>query len=148
MADVQYREYDLLGPENMRLVYTVTLLLFACCFLPGQVTGQTSHRALKVMESSLISGTTEQLPQWLSQEVGITMGGTTRMYDRNQALFVIRQFLSDYPPGGFHLQHTGESGGTAYASGLYNARSGGSFEINIYVKMSGGTIDEIRFERS
>ncbi len=132
----------------MRLVYTMTLLFLACYMNVGQLAGQTEYRALKIMESSLVSGSTDGLPQFLSQEVGITMGGTTRIYDKNQALFVIRQFMSDYPPGNFNLQHTGKSGRTAYASGLYSSRTGGSFEINIFVGVTGGTIDEIRFDRS
>lgn len=133
----------------MRLVHIVTLLFLACCLLPSVSAGQPpQHPALKTVETSLVSGSTEGLTQVLSSEVGITMGGVTRIYDRNQALFVIRQFMSDYPPMGFQLQHHGQSGGTAFASGLYNARSGGTFEINIYVQVSGGTVDEIRFERS
>lgn len=140
------------GPESMRLVYIVTLLFLACCLLPSVSAGQSPHEpphpTLASMANSLISGSTDDLPRLLSPQVGITMGGTTRVYDRNQALFVIRQFMSDYPAGGFNLQNSGTSGGTAYATGLYNTRSGGTFEINLYVQVSGGTIDEIRFERS
>lgn len=144
-------ESTITGPETMRLVYIVTLLFLACCLLPSVSAGQSPHEphpTLASMASSLVSGSTDDLPRLLSPQVGITMGGTTRVYDRNQALFVIRQFMSDYPSGGFSLQNSGISGGTAYATGLYNTRSGGTFEINIYVQVSGGTIDEIRFERS
>ena len=77
------------------------------------------------------------------------MAGATRIYDRNQAVYVLRQFMDDHNPDGrFTLLYTGESNGTVYASGLYNARSGGSFEINIFVRQGGGTIYEIRIDRS
>ncbi|MDP5172334.1 MAG: DUF4783 domain-containing protein [Bacteroidia bacterium] len=133
----------------MRLVYTAALLFITCFLFPCSVAGQTDVRlrAIAEIESGLSAGSTEVFAPYLSQNVGITMSGTTRTYDRNQALYVLRQFMSDFPSNGFHILYEGNSGGTAFASGVYKSTNGGTFEINIFVKVSGGTIDEIRIDR-
>ncbi len=135
-------------PRDMRLVYSATLLFLACFFFPDFAVGQTTHKAMEAMQHSLLNGSFDNLPPFLSPEVGITMGGVTRMYDRNQAVYVLRQFTADHAANGFHIRSNGQTGNTIFGSGTYSSRSGSTFEVNIFVRLSGGTIDEIRIERS
>ena len=130
----------------MRLVYTATLLCLSWCFAPASVAAQSPESVLEQDKEGFIARDADFIARYLSPEVGISMGGTTRMYDRNQALYVIRQFMQDFPSTDFRLQHQGRSGETLYAIAEYRLQGGGRFEVNIFIRLQGSTIAELRFE--
>lgn len=97
-----------------------------------------------------MSASVDNLVKHFDDRIEITLPGGRQEYSRAQAQYVMTQFFEDYPPSSFGFVQVGnsEADGTAYATGVLRSNYG-SFEVNIFVRVSGETnkVIEIIFEQ-
>ncbi|MDX2283989.1 MAG: DUF4783 domain-containing protein [Bacteroidia bacterium] len=131
----------------MRLYYSLALLVLLCLVPLSSAAGQTPSEILSELGEAFTNGAPGPVIRHLGSRVEISLQGKRQVHSNMQAQYIINQFFSDYPAGSFTFSHTGETGGTAYATGEYRS-SGGAFEVNIFLRPEGGSykITELRFE--
>ena len=132
----------------MRLLYAITLLVTFSLLSLGKTFAQSEPMdVLDEVTESLTDGDSDRLAKHLKDHVEITLLGKRQVLSKTQATYVLKQFFGDYPPLSFNKHHIGKTGGTLYALGEY--RSGkGNFEVNIFIGLTGGRVNQLRFERT
>jgi hypothetical protein len=75
--------------------------------------------ALETVERAVAAGDADALLGEASDRVEIALFGSSTLYSRAQALYVMQQFFQDHPPVQFSLQHTSVADGNWFASGPY-----------------------------
>jgi hypothetical protein len=132
----------------MKFAYSIVLLAMTMLLSPSSSRGQSAPEVLGQIQESLIDGNADRLVSFFNERIEITLMGQRQVHSQKQALYVMRQFFSNYPPNAFRVRHKGDTGGTFYALGEYQSAKG-QFEVNLFIKLStdGHRINEIRFER-
>jgi hypothetical protein len=99
---------------------------------------------------AISSGDADALGQHFDQTVEIAILDQDNIYNKAQAIGVIRQFFSQNTPRSFSQVHQGTSKGadSQYCIGNLNTASG-TFRVYIYMKSVGGKhlIQELRFDK-
>lgn len=106
--------------------------------------------ALEAVEDAVAAGNAEALLGKASDRVEIALFGSSTLYSRSQAMYVMKQFFQDYPPVQFSLQHTSIAVGNWFASGLY-FYAASDRPLRVYVRLRargdvGWEVREIRIE--
>lgn len=99
---------------------------------------------------AISSGDADALGQYFDQSVEVAVLDQEDIYDKAQAVGVVKQFFAKNAPKSFSQVHQGASKGadSQYVIGNLNT-SGGTFRAYVYVKTSGGKtlIQELRFDK-
>ncbi len=133
--------------ESMKTIYKLTLLVFLFLSSFSTVAGQNAENVLDEVTRTLASpDAANRLAQYFEERVEISLLGKRQAYSRTQAQYVVEQFLADHPIGRFNLVDKGKTSDSVYATGECQTESG-EFEVNIFIRLSSGRVNEMQFER-
>ncbi|MEO0895101.1 MAG: DUF4783 domain-containing protein [Bacteroidota bacterium] len=130
----------------MRLDYIIGLLGFLLFLNFSNAQGQPAQSTLNGVVESLMTTDADRLSGFFGEQVELVILGRTQVLSRTQAQYVMDRFFSKFPFSSFNTLHVGEASGTLYALGEYKS-SGGTFEVNIFIKLTTGRVTEMRFAR-
>ena len=101
---------------------------------------------LSEITNAISSGNANALGQHFSSSVEISILNQADIYNKTEAIQVIKKFFGQYRPQSFSQVHKGSSpGNSQYCIGNMTT-SKGSFRVYIYLSKS-GSIDEMRFDK-
>ncbi len=132
--------------SDMRLVYIVVLLGFLSFLGLNTTKAQPAQTSLKGVVESLMTTDSDRLSAYFGDQLELVILGKTQVLSRTQAQYVMDRFFNKFPFSSFNTLHVGEASGTLYALGEYRS-SGGTFEVNIFIKLTSGKVTELRFAR-
>lgn len=119
-------------------------LLFA------MVLATTLNASLADITRAISSGDADALGQYFDQTVEVAVLDQEDMYDRAEAVQIVKDFFAKNRPSSFKEVHQGASKGadSQYVIGNMSTTSG-TFRVYIYMKVSGGkvVIQELRFDQ-
>jgi len=99
---------------------------------------------------AISAGDAETLGQYFDQTVEVAVLDQEDMYDKAQAVQIVKSFFANHKPSGFKEVHQGSSKGadSQYVIGNMTTSSG-TYRVYIYMQVSGGDfrIQEIRFDQ-
>lgn len=131
----------------MRLSHIVLLLGFLFFLGLNEATAQVPARTtLSEVVESLSKSDSDQLSTHFGEQIELVILGKNQVLSRTQAQYVMERFFSKFPFSSFNTLHQGEASGTLYALGEYRSSSG-TFEVNIFIKLTSGQVTELRFAR-
>ena len=117
---------------GMQVIRSMALFIVLCG--GGIVAAAQQAPALEHVERTFSVGDAETLLSAASERVEIALFGSSTLYSRAQALYVMQHFFQDYPPVQFSLQHTSAEDGNWFATGrYYHARS--DYPLRVYVRL-------------
>ncbi len=133
----------------MRIRFTIFFFLSLSFFHLLSYERADVNVVLERIGNCISQGSSNCLTPYLNARTELTLYNQRGSYAAGQAKFVLQKFFDSYPPGSFHIVHTGNSGGSIYALGEYRSAKG-VFEANIYIKQDAqGTykIEKLRFAK-
>ncbi|MCI4668326.1 MAG: DUF4783 domain-containing protein [Bacteroidia bacterium] len=133
----------------MRLSHIVLLLGFLFFLGLNEATAQSqipARTTLNEVVESLTNSDSDRLSGYFGDQVELVILGKNQVLSRTQAQYVMERFFSKFPFSSFNTLHQGEASGTLYALGEYRS-SAGTFEVNIFIKLTSGQVTELRFAR-
>ena len=132
----------------MRLGIIVLIFSTALATFCQSVFAQSNELVLNSIGECFVDHDAEKLSTFFNDRVEITLQGQSKEYAKNQAKFVMKDFLNTYPPAAFSFTHEGQTENTIYALATYRSPEG-TFEVDLYLKLDhdGYVIDQIKFER-
>ena len=110
---------------------------------------QAQADVINNVRDALKSGSSRELSKYLNNTVEIIINGEQNSYSRNQAEFVLKDFLTKYPPKDFRYVHQGSSKeGVKYTIGEF-VHERGQFRVVMLIKQFNGRylVDQIEFNR-
>lgn len=114
------------------------LILITTIFLIGTLqTSQAQNATFNNFANNIKSGNSSKLPSYLSNTVSINLDGKSSTLNKNQTTDKFQSFLKKYPCKNFEISHTGDSGGSYFATGKYHHNSG-SFRVKLLAKQENG----------
>jgi len=126
-----------------RTVWLMGLLLVLAGMSQSAVAQQ--EEALAFVERAVAGGDAEALLSEATERVEIALFGSSTLYSRAQALYVMEHFFQDYPPVQFSLQHTSAADGNWFASGpYYHAHSDRPLRVYVRLRVRGEEQWEVR----
>lgn len=136
---------NLFTQMKMRLSSVVFFVLACLCALP--LTAQSPQEVMKSIESAIKNKDAVVLSQFFNKDIEITLSEDEKVYSKNQAQLVIKDFFSRNPLTRFNMIHVGGAGDSWYGMGMYESASG-QFDTNVFIKKYGSVylIERIRFE--
>ncbi|MCB9082547.1 MAG: DUF4783 domain-containing protein [Lewinellaceae bacterium] len=121
-------------------------LMFLLILLPTMWTGAS----LDDIARAISSGDAVGLGQYLDSKVEISILDQEDVYDKAQAINVLKGFFTKYPTKVFNQVHQGNSKGndSLYCIGNLTT-NGGTFRVYIYMRIDGPRylIQELRFDK-
>ncbi len=75
--------------------------------------------SLQHVEQAFASGDAQALVQQAGNRVEVSLLGTTTLYSRSQAQYVLQEFFRQYPPRAFTLERVSTTEGSTFADGDY-----------------------------
>ncbi len=133
----------------MRLGIIVLILSTALATICQSVIAQSNNElVLNRIGECIVDHDAEKLSTFFNDRVEITLQGQSKEYAKNQAKYVMKDFLNTYPPAAFSFTHEGQTENTIYALATYRSPEG-TFEVDLYLKLDqdGYVIDQIKFEK-
>ncbi len=131
----------------MKTTYKLTLLVILLVLGFGTTQAQDPNVVLDQVTKTLSTeSASDELGRYFDDRVEVSLLGRRQAYSRTQAQYVVGQFLADHPLGQFQLIQKGETTDTVYVTGECQT-TGGSMEINIFIRVSSGRVSEVQFER-
>ncbi len=110
----------------------------------------TFNANLADITRAISTGDADALGQYFDQSVEIAVLDQEDVYDKAQAVAVVKQFFTKSQPKAFSQVHQGTSKGadSQYCIGNMTTASG-TYRVYIYMKVSGGKylIQELRFDK-
>ncbi len=99
------------------------------------------------IEKAFSNGDAEALSEYFNQNVELVMEGPGKIYNKNQALIILKDFFSDNRPDRFQKLHEGNKDNSIFMIGNMMS-SGKTFRISVLLKKSGGEflIHQIRIQ--
>jgi len=135
---------------NKAFTFFSTSALMALLIIgPFYARAQTS--ALKKVTGLMSSGDWREFGSLIDETVELTIADDEGAYSPDQAIVILKDFLSQNQPKGFEIKHSGKSkdGETYYGIGILRT-SGGSYETYIYIRQVGEKLilQELRLEEA
>jgi hypothetical protein len=99
---------------------------------------------------AISNGDADALGQYFDQTVEVSIMGQEDVYNKSQAIGVVRTFFAQNRPASFSQVHKGASPNNDSEYCIGNLSAGGkSFRVYIYMKVEGNRrlIQELRFDR-
>lgn len=128
----------------------LVIFSFLALFLSADCAeAQDSQSSSDQVADCLKRGDGGQLAGFLNSRVDLDLPGSAGIYSNNQAEEILKSFFKRYPPTGFSLKHSGQSGEKAsYSIGQYKSGTH-SFRVYFLMKPSADTykIHQLRFEK-
>lgn len=128
-----------------------SVLLGITTSVQQQVTAQDSGEAgIDRLEQALNEGDARALLAPAAPQLEISLFGSSTVYSRGQALYVLQDFFREYPPRRFVLQENREKEGSHFVVGNYwHEGAEQPLWVYLHLRSSGGeeTLREIRIER-
>jgi Domain of unknown function (DUF4783) len=120
-------------------------LLFA---VTSPVHAQSAEDVFAKVEAAMRSGDAAALSANFNSTVELSIDNKGQDYSKNQAQFVIKEFLQANPVVSFSFSHRGNSGTNYYAVGNY-VTARGTFDVNVLIKKFGAAyqVHQLRIER-
>ena len=110
----------------------------------------TLNASLADITRAISSGDADALGQYFDQTVEVAVLDQEDMYDRAEAVQIVKDFFTKNRPSGFKEVHKGASKGadSQYVIGNMSTTSG-TYRVYIYMKVSGGkvVIQELRLDQ-
>ena len=126
-----------------RTVWLVGLLLVLLG--TGREAVAQQDAALAYVERAVEAGDAEALLSEATERVEIALFGSSTLYSRAQALYVMEHFFQEYPPVQFSLQHTSAADGNWFASGpYYHTHSDRPLRVYVRLRVRGEEQWEVR----
>lgn len=127
--------------------YSALLLMLLMTSLGTVLKAQTPDAVFEQIAAATAKGDAAAVAAHFNTTVEVTLPGADQSYSAQQASFVLKDFFAKNAVKGYKVVHTGSSGATWYATGVYTAATG-SFDSNIFVKKIGDKflITQLRFE--
>ncbi|MDX1941396.1 MAG: DUF4783 domain-containing protein [Saprospiraceae bacterium] len=108
------------------------------------------NASLADITRAISSGDADALGQYFDQTVEVAVLDQEDVYDKAQAVTVVKQFFAKSQPKGFSQVHQGTSKGadSQYCIGNMTTASG-TYRVYVYMKVSGNNflIQELRFDK-
>ena len=97
--------------------------------------------------TALRTGSAPELSRYIDDNVEIALPDKSDRYSRAQATTVLQDFFSNNGVKGFELKHKGDNGGSQFAIGTLQTRTG-SYRTTVYMTTKNGRqlVREIRFQ--
>jgi len=105
---------------------------------------------LSNITKAISEGNADALGQYFDQTVEVAVLNQEDVYDKAQAINVVRRFFAENKPGSFSQVHKGASPNNDSQYCIGNLVAGSkTFRVYIYMKVSGGQylIQELRFDK-
>ncbi|MEL6636432.1 MAG: DUF4783 domain-containing protein [Bacteroidota bacterium] len=122
-------------------------LLFIFLLLPSLAMVSPNVNGIS---QAISTGNADALAQYLDQSVEISILDDVDMYDKNEAVQMLRNFFAKNKPKSYNQMHQGTSKGQDSRYTIGNlVTSSNSFRVYIYLKVQGGQqlIQELRFDK-
>lgn len=133
--------------DSMRLPFIITLLGLLSLLSMNSLSAQPSPEVvLQSVGESLINNDASRLSRYFSDRVELTIVNKTENLSQAQAQYVMDNFFAKFPYKTFHILHRGNANGVLYALAEYRSESG-TFDVNIFIKISSAQVTEMRFTR-
>jgi hypothetical protein len=109
---------------------------------------QSAEDVFGKVESAMRSGDAAALSANFNLTVELSIDNKGQDYSKNQAQFVIKEFLQANPVVSFAFSHRGNSGTNYYAVGNY-VTARGTYDVNVLIKKFGAVyqVHQLRIER-
>jgi hypothetical protein len=138
-----------LAKQNEIMTKLFSYILFSGLWIASfcALNAQAPQEIMKSIETAIKNKDVVQLSQFFNKDLEVNLLDDERVYAKNQAQLVIRDFFAKNPLTKFNMIHVGGSGDSWYGMGLYES-STGQFDTNVFIKKYGTVylIDRIRFE--
>ncbi len=103
-----------------RVLRTCMVLLMSALFTIGSAAAQVTHSgAARQIERAFSSGDAQTLLHAAADRLEVSLFGTSTSYSRRQALYVMQEFFSEYPPRRFMLEAVKQERGSRFTVGRY-----------------------------
>lgn len=123
---------------NSRILMTICrITLLFCLLLPGL--GRERARAqntseLERIQAAMAAGDAEGVLSGAEDRVDIALLGQGRLYNRAQAIFVMKDFFRSYPPKSYTIRNEEREAANWFAIGRYTNRYDGA-EFSVYLRL-------------
>ncbi len=118
--------------------------------LSASLISATEQPNLANITKAISAGDASALGQYFDETVEVAVLDQEDVYNKAQAVNVVKQFFANNPPSSFSQVHKGASPNNDSQYCIGNLVSGSrAFRVYIYMKVSGGktVIQELRFDR-
>ncbi|MCB0572178.1 MAG: DUF4783 domain-containing protein [Phaeodactylibacter sp.] len=122
--------------------------MFLIFLLPMLASQQEAN--LANITKAISDGNADALGQYFDQSVEVSVLGQEDVYNKAQAVNVVRQFFAQNKPSSFSQVHKGASPNNDSQYCIGNLVAGGkTFRVYIYMKVAAGQylIQELRFDK-
>lgn len=110
----------------------------------------TFNASLADITRAISTGDADALSQYFDQTVEVAVLDQEDVYDKAQAVSIVKDFFAKNQPKGFSQVHQGTSKGadSQYCIGNMTTATG-TYRVYIYMKVTGGKylIQELRFDK-
>jgi hypothetical protein len=132
--------------KNFIWVVCAALALLVAANSPAYA--QSAEDVFGKVEAAMRSGDAAALSSNFNSTVELSIDNKGQDYSKNQAQFVIKEFLQANPVVSFAFSHRGNSGTNYYAVGNY-VTARGTYDVNVLIKKFGAVyqVHQFRIER-
>jgi hypothetical protein len=106
--------------------------------------------SLTAIAQAISAGDADALGRYFDQSVEIAVQDEEDVYDKRQAIAIVKRFFTQNKPKSFSQVHQGTSKGNDSKYCIGNlVTDGATFRVYIYMKIEGGNslIQELRFDK-
>jgi hypothetical protein len=135
-------------PFMKQFIRVATVALALVLVATSLTLAQSAEDVFGKVEAAMRSGDATSLSANFNPTVELSIDNKGQDYSKNQAQFVIKEFLQANPVVSFAFSHRGNSGTNYYAVGNY-VTARGTFDVNVLVKKFGAVyqVHQLRIER-
>jgi hypothetical protein len=133
----------------MKMLFRIATIAVALGVTLGTAAhAQSAEDVFGKVEAAMRSGDASALSANFNPTIELSIDNKGQDYSKNQAQFVIKEFLQANPVVSFSFSHRGNSGTNYYAVGNY-VTARGTFDVNVLIKKFGAVyqVHQLRIER-
>ena len=124
-------------------------LLFICFLAPLVAWINPLDQSIADISTAIRKGDAATLGNFFDAQVELATPASEDVYDKAEAIRLVKQFFAKYPPADFSQVHQGSSKSNDFEYIIGNMTSGGkTFRVYFYMRRGGNkyVIQELRFD--
>lgn len=117
-----------------RMFWIVAVLIAASLTGPEAASAQAERPDAEVLAWGFAAGDARGLLAEAGSRVEVALFGSSTLYSRSQAQYVLHDFFRSYPPRGFEVREMSSAAGSAFLVGDYFVE-GQEEPLQVYVRL-------------
>jgi len=111
-----------------------TLFTLVLLFSAEAMAQQDPRSALETVQAAIERGDVDSIVDQASEQIEIAVFGSSKLYSKTQARYILTDFFAEYPPRGFRFEDPSTTSRGLFVEGAYR-HAGGDAPLRIYVQL-------------